>query len=119
MKLTKMNLKSLFVTKKREKRLSTLTEEINHFLLYGEHPEETLEEGPLANLTNQIRKLEEQLLYERNVSQNREQEFTHFKFQPACIWKNYNGLRNLLFERTTYRLLLPASISGSEKECLF
>lgn len=60
------------------KQIQKLTEEINHFLLYQESHPETLKEGLLYNLTNQIRKLEEQLLYEKQFSHKRETEMTQF-----------------------------------------
>lgn len=64
--------------KKAEKKMEELTEEINHFLLYFEYPEESLKEGFIYNLANQVRKLETQLLHEQNSAQKREKEFTHF-----------------------------------------
>lgn len=60
------------------KQIQTLSEEIDHFLLYREAHPETLKEGPLSNLTNQIRKLETQLLYEKQFNHKRETEMTQF-----------------------------------------
>lgn len=60
------------------KQIQTLSEEIDHFLLYREAPPETLKEGLLSNLTNQIRKLETQLLYEKQFNHKRETEMTQF-----------------------------------------
>lgn len=60
------------------KQIQKLTEEINRFLLYPDARPETLKEGLLYNLTNQIRKLEAQLLYEKQFSHERETEMTQF-----------------------------------------
>lgn len=60
------------------KQIQTLSEEIDHFLLYREAHPETLKEGLLSNLTNQIRKLEAQLLYEKQFNHKRETEMTQF-----------------------------------------
>ena len=60
------------------KQIRKLTEEINRFLLYPDARPETLKEGLLYNLTNQIRKLEAQLLYEKQFSHERETEMTQF-----------------------------------------
>lgn len=61
-----------------ETKMNQLTEEINHFILYSEHLNESLDESVLSNLANQIRQLEAQLLLERKMVQLREDEFTHF-----------------------------------------
>ena len=50
------------------KRMNALTSEINHFILYSEHLDESLAEGSLHTLSNQIRQLEAQLLHERRAA---------------------------------------------------
>ena len=60
------------------RQMRKLTEEIDHFLLYPDSRPETLKEGLVYNLTNQIRKLEAQLLYEKQFSHERETEMTQF-----------------------------------------
>ena len=60
------------------KRMNALTSEINHFILYSEHLDESLAEGSLHTLSNQIRQLEAQLLHERRAAILREEDFTKF-----------------------------------------
>ena len=62
-----------------EHRMEKLTEEISHFLNYPEAAmEESLNEGILYNLENQISKLENQVLREKGLQLQRENQFNHF-----------------------------------------
>lgn len=60
------------------RQMNALTSEINHFILYSEHLDESLKEGSLCTLSNQIRQLEAQLLHERKSAILREEDFTKF-----------------------------------------
>lgn len=63
----------------QNQRLDALVRQMEHFLVYQEQPlYETLEEGTIANLSNYIAKLEEQLNYNKRIGVNREEEMTRF-----------------------------------------
>ena len=65
--------------RKIKKQAEELTEEIGHFLLYPEKAgEESLEEGEIYNLMNQIIRMEKQLLHEKEFQKKREEQVTHF-----------------------------------------
>lgn len=58
--------------KTAEARMEKLSQDINHFVIYQDNPlEETLEEGALYNLYNQIAKLETQYLYSIRAQKKR------------------------------------------------
>ncbi len=77
------------IRQKEQKRLTELSEQTEHFLLYAEEPlAETLDEGMFANLNNQISRLEQQLLYQRAQSGQREQEMARFVENMAHQMKN-------------------------------
>lgn len=64
---------------KLKRQMEELTEEISHFLLYPEKTgEESLGEGEIHNLTNQIIHMENQLLHEKQFQNKREEQVTHF-----------------------------------------
>lgn len=59
--------------------MEKLTEQMEHFLLYPQQPVmENLEEGYLANLGNQVAKVEAQLMYLYSGQEKREAEFAAF-----------------------------------------
>lgn len=64
---------------KQKKYIEQIVEDINHFLLYPEEiKEESLKEGYLSNLMNQIVKLESQILYNRKMSEKKETQVNCF-----------------------------------------
>ena len=64
---------------KQKKYIEQIVEDINHFLLYPEEiKEESLKEGYLSNLMNQIVKLESQILYNRKMSEKKEKQVNCF-----------------------------------------
>lgn len=63
----------------QERKLRKLQEQMNRFLIYEKDPlEENLEEGKFANFYNELAKMEQQLLLERQKEERREQEFGNF-----------------------------------------
>lgn len=63
----------------QRRKLRELTEQLEHFLQYPDCPlSETLEEGILANLGNQISRLEQQFLHQTLLSNRREKQVTRF-----------------------------------------
>ncbi|MCI5509262.1 MAG: HAMP domain-containing histidine kinase [Eubacterium sp.] len=62
-----------------EHRMEELTNEIQHFLNYpSKVMQENLHEGKIHNLENQIIRMEEQLLQEIHLQQQREEQTNHF-----------------------------------------
>lgn len=63
----------------QEHRMEELTNEIQHFLNYpSKVMQENLHEGKIHNLENQIIRMEEQLLQEIHLQQQREEQTNHF-----------------------------------------
>lgn len=63
----------------QEHRMEELTNEIQHFLNYpSKVMQENLQEGKIHNLENQIIRMEEQLLQEIHLQQQREKQTNHF-----------------------------------------
>ena len=63
----------------QEHRMEELTNEIQHFLNYPARVmQENLHEGKIHNLENQIIRMEEQLLQEIHLQQQREEQTNHF-----------------------------------------
>lgn len=64
---------------KQRKCIKQAVEDIHHFLLYPETvAEETLQEGPIYNLMNQVLKLEAQFLFEKNTFKKKETQVNCF-----------------------------------------
>lgn len=98
--------------KKEKKRLLELTGQTEHFLLYGEaFLPETLDEGVFANLNNQVSRLEQQLLYQRAQSRQREGEMARFVENMAHQMKNAVTALQIQLDLLTVRL--PAEERGS------
>lgn len=73
----------------RRKQMRSLTEQIEHFLLYGDEPlAESLSEGSVANLQNLISRLEQQLLVERKAAHRQELQTVRFVENMAHQMKN-------------------------------
>lgn len=73
----------------RRKQMKSLTEQIEHFLLYGDEPlTESLSEGSAANLQNLISRLEQQLLVERKATHRQERQTVRFVENMAHQMKN-------------------------------
>ena len=73
----------------RRKQMRSLTEQIEHFLLYGDAPlTESLSEGSVANLQNLISRLEQQLLVERKAAHHQERQTVRFVENMAHQMKN-------------------------------
>lgn len=73
----------------RRKQMKSLTEQIEHFLLYGDEPlTESLSEGSAANLLNLISRLEQQLLVERKAARRQERQTVRFVENMAHQMKN-------------------------------
>ena len=65
--------------RRQNKTTEQLSDGIEHFLLYPhDPPEETLAEGPAANLYNQISRLEQMLSVQETAAARREQQTTLF-----------------------------------------
>lgn len=70
-------------------RLNRLCEQIEHFLLYTQQPlADELGEGSLANLINQVARLEQQLLLQCQAAKRQEQQTTRFVENMAHQMKN-------------------------------
>ena len=73
----------------RRKKIRSLTEQIEHFLLYEDEPlPESLSEGSAANLQNLISRLEQQLLVERKAAHCQERQTVRFVENMAHQMKN-------------------------------
>lgn len=96
-----------------EKKLSELTEEIHDFLLYSTIREESLEEGAIYNVINQVRKLEAQLLYEKECGKRRETELTQFVENMAHQMKTSVTALQIRLD-----MALLQSVSEVEKQSL-
>ena len=73
----------------RRKQMKSLTEQIEHFLLYEDEPlPESLSEGSAANLQNLISRLEQQLLVERRAAHRQERQTVRFVENMAHQMKN-------------------------------
>ena len=73
----------------RKKQMKSLTEQIEHFLLYEDEPlPESLSEGSAANLQNLISRLEQQLLVERKAAHHQERQTVRFVENMAHQMKN-------------------------------
>ena len=72
-----------------KKRLDRLTAQIEHFILYPkEQLQETLSEGSVTNLYNQIVQLEQMLLLEQSKAKRQEQQMIKFVENMAHQMKN-------------------------------
>lgn len=72
-----------------KKKLDRLTEQIEHFLLYsGELLEESLSEGSLTNLSNQISRLEQLLLVQQEGAERQERQTSRFVENMVHQMKN-------------------------------
>ncbi len=95
----------LIIWRRAKKRLGELSGQTEHFLLYGESPlPETLDEGVFANLNNQISRLEQQLLYQRAQSGQREGEMARFVENMAHQMKNAVTALQIQLDLLTVRL---------------
>lgn len=96
---------SLIYYQRGKRRFRTLGQQIEHFLLYSENPlSETLDEGSLANLNNQISRLEQQLLHQRSQSGRREREMTRFVENMSHQMKNAVTALQIQLDLLTARL---------------
>lgn len=79
----------LWRQKQWKKRLDRFTAQIEHFILYPqEPPRESLSEGTVANLYNQIAKLEQMLFLEQSKAKRQERQMTRFIENMAHQMKN-------------------------------
>lgn len=96
---------ALLHRQREKRRLRELGRQMEHFLLYAEEPvSETLREGELANLDNQVSRLEQQLLYQRAQSCRREQEMTRFTENMTHQMKNAVTALQIQLDLLTARL---------------
>lgn len=74
---------------KERRRMEELSRQTEHFLLYADDPlPEVLNEGALANLNNQLSRLEQLLLHHQEQSRRREEQTTRFVENMAHQMKN-------------------------------
>ena len=72
-----------------KKQLDRLTAQIEHFILYSrEQLRESLSEGSVTNLYNQIARLEQMLLLEQSKAKRQERQMTRFVENMAHQMKN-------------------------------
>lgn len=96
---------ALLCYQRERRRLRELGQQMEHFLLYAENPlPETLNEGSLANLSNQISRLEQQLLHQRSQSGRREAEMTRFVENMTHQMKNAVTALQIQLDLLTARL---------------
>lgn len=70
---------ALLARRRRRRRMDRLTAQIEHFLLYMREPlEESLSEGSAINLRNQISRLEQSLLLQREAARRQEKQTIRF-----------------------------------------
>lgn len=103
---------ALICYQREKRRLRELSGQIEHFLLYADRPlTEILDEGSLANLNNQISRLEQQLLHQRSQSGRREKEITRFVENMTHQMKN--AVTALQIQLDLLSAHLPAEEQGS------
>jgi len=96
---------ALICYQREKRRLRELSQQMEHFLLYAEKSlSETLDEGSLANLNNQISRLEQQLLHQRSQSGLREREMTRFVENMTHQMKNAVTALQIQLDLLTARL---------------
>lgn len=101
--------------KKIRRQAEELTEEISHFLLYFEKVgEESLEEGEIYNLTNQMIRMEKRLLHEKEFQQKQEEQVTHFVENMAHQMKTAVTALQIRLD-----LAQTESVTAEEKAALF
>lgn len=109
----------LAICRNVQKRHKESSEQIEHFLLYAENPlPETLREGELANLNNQISRLEQQFLYQRAQSVRREEELTRFVENMAHQMKNAVTALQIQLDLLTARLPEERPTIEKSQACL-
>lgn len=81
-------LYALWRLRRQQRRMETLTEQIESFLLYPKPLLENLDEGAPANLENQVARLEEELLHQQRLDLRREAQMTAFVENMAHQMKN-------------------------------
>lgn len=103
---------ALICCQRERRRLQELGGQIEHFLLYADRPlSEILDEGSLANLNNQISRLEQQLLHQRSQSVRREKEITRFVENMTHQMKN--AVTALQIQLDLLSVRLPAKEQSS------
>lgn len=104
----------------RRKQMRSLTEQIEHFLLYGDEPlAESLSEGSVANLQNLISHLEQQLLVERKAAHRQELQTVRFVENMAHQMKN--ALTALQIQLDILALNVPDGMGaalGKSQSCM-
>ena len=104
----------------RRKQMRSLTEQIEHFLLYGDDPlAESLSEGSAANLKNLISRLEQQLLVERKAAHRQERQTVRFVENMAHQMKN--ALTALQIQLDILALNIPDGMGaalGKSQSCM-
>lgn len=96
----------------RKKQMKSLTEQIEHFLLYGDEPlTESLSEGSAANLQNLISRLEQQLLVERKAAHRQERQTVRFVENMAHQMKN--ALTALQIQLDILELNVPGGMGAT------
>ncbi len=107
----------LYVRRQRQqKRLTQLTAQIEHFLLYPDAPAaETLDEGAWANLANQIAGLEQLMLYEREQSRRQEQQT--IQFAENMVHQLKNSLTALQLQLDLLEMRADSGISPTLQKC--
>lgn len=74
---------------RRRKDIDLMTSQVEHFLLYAQRPvTETLSEGSLNNLNNQISRLEQLLFVQREGAKRQEKQTTRFVENMVHQMKN-------------------------------
>lgn len=80
---------ALYALYRQKRRMNRMTSQVEHFLLYPEDPlPESITEGSSSNLENQISRLEQLLLHQRDAAAQNEQQMTRFVENMAHQMKN-------------------------------
>lgn len=104
---------ALWRARRQREQMDELCRQVEHFLLYSGAPlEGNLDEGALANLANQVSRLERQLLHQEESSRRREGQMT--RFVENMIHQMKNAVTALQIQLD----LLALHAGAEERDCL-